>query len=513
MKSDLFLFIRRRISHTEWVLFFTFWLTIAYFFPRNGSWNDNARLDTIYCLIEYKTFIIEKYKDIPRFDTGDVSAINGRYYSNKSPAMSLFGLPSYWVFTKIYPILGIDGAEYTNRRWWMVNTVVSVAGGLCAALIYRVFISFGIAHLLAVALATFFSMGTIHLGFSVLYYPYTLVSFFLLFGYLMMRGVDYKRTSANSGFIGWLIVGWFIGNAVFTEFPVGLIAVGFSVYALYLMSLGHRLKDFMSIKCRFYLRVILFGFGWFLAFVPYIIYCMIAFGKLLNIYDYQAVGFFDEGYKSGIFGFLGLRPTVIYYLLIHPYRGLFFHSPVLALSIPGWIMMLKRRENLPLCFLSLYICISFILFFAGNFAWWGGAGYGPRYLAPIVPWLFIPIAFLVRKSKGPARRAMWALGVVSVMLHFMATAVEPNIPESIDYEKAKNPKFVHNYPSTTLTWVYFAYKDGTLQQNLGNLIGLQRQYSIYPLYIMLALMFALHYRKNDPVDLQDPIKRFLDDSK
>jgi hypothetical protein len=208
-------------------------------------------------------------------------------------------------------------------------------------------------------------------------------------------------------------------------------------------------------------------------------------------------------------GFLGFRPTVIYYLLIHPYRGLFFHSPILILSIPGWIVMLKKKKYIPLAILTFYLFASFTIFFAGNFAWWGGWGYGPRYLTPIVAWLFIPIAFLVKDSVGPAKRAIWVLGIISLILHITATAVTPNVAEGIDYNLAKDPKFIHNYRSPVLTWSYFAYKDGTLQPNIGTLLGLQRKPSLYPLYVYLIFMFSLHYRKKDPVNIDEPIKRFI----
>jgi hypothetical protein len=326
----------------------------------------------------------------------------------------------------------------------------------------------------------------------------------------MFRGVAWKRSAEGTRFSHWMLVGFVMGIAAFIDFPATMIAVGFSVYTLYLMTLGLHKADFLSLDCPFYKRLGGFAIGGILGILPYFLYSLVAFGRFLNVYDYQAVGFFDQGMKTGPFGFLGLRPTVIYYLLIHPYRGLFFHSPILIMAIPGWILMIKEKKHIGDAILTFYMFSIFTIYFAGYFVWWGGWGYGPRFLIPVVAWLFIPIAFLAKQSVGPARRAIWVLGILSVVLHFMATAVDPNIAEIINYEEARDPKFVHNYKSPVLTLSYSYFIRGKIQPNLGTKLYLQGCSSLYPLYVFLAFMFCLHYRKKDAVDLDDPLKRFTD---
>src|SRR5688572_22834583 len=75
----------------------------AYFFQGTG-WNQNAQFDTIRALVEHRTFEITRYAD----NTGDISHVGDRIYSNKPPGVAMLGAPVYAVIYWIERALGVD---------------------------------------------------------------------------------------------------------------------------------------------------------------------------------------------------------------------------------------------------------------------------------------------------------------------------------------------------------------------------------------------------------------------
>src|SRR5258708_39890410 len=71
----------RRVAIWIFLLVFT---TYAYFHA-GGGWDPNSQLDLTRAIVERHTFAINAYAA----NTGDLSFVNGRVYSNKSPALSL----------------------------------------------------------------------------------------------------------------------------------------------------------------------------------------------------------------------------------------------------------------------------------------------------------------------------------------------------------------------------------------------------------------------------------------
>ena len=84
-------------------------------------------------------------------------------------------------------------------------------------------------------------------------------------------------------------------------------------------------------------------------------------------------------------------------LFFSPSRGLFVFSPVLLFALPGFVIPWYRRDLLPLR--AVGVCVLAIWgLYAVRSEWWGGWGYGYRFLndssgplamllVPVVPWL------------------------------------------------------------------------------------------------------------------------------
>ncbi len=129
-------------------------------------------------------------------------------------------------------------------------------------------------------------------------------------------------------------------------------------------------------------------------------------------------------------------------LLVSPSRGLLIFSPFLAAGFAGIAVALARpaweRFRPP-----AWGVLAHLALFSGYAVWWGGMGFGPRYLAEILPLLAIliaPVAEAIR-IRAPLRAAFATLLLASVLLHSLAAVSWTGdwyvFPTNVDIDHAR----------------------------------------------------------------------------
>jgi len=124
------------------------------------------------------------------------------------------------------------------------------------------------------------------------------------------------------------------------------------------------------------------------------------------------------------YGFLDINLSIVYQILLGHYRGLFIYYPIFLFSFYGLYLMYKqnyKRETL----LILFILISFIIFTASRITWHGGYTFGLRFLLPTMPFLTIPVIFVIKNIRSPLRSSFFIL----VFLSFFTNLLSLNIWE------------------------------------------------------------------------------------
>jgi len=129
-------------------------------------------------------------------------------------------------------------------------------------------------------------------------------------------------------------------------------------------------------------------------------------------------------------------------LLVSPSRGLLIFSPFLAAGLAGLYVAIRRpawERFRPLA----WAVLAHVALFSSYSVWWGGMGFGPRYLAEILPLLVIlivPVAGSIR-VRAPARVALAVLIGASVLLHSLAAAYWTGdwyvFPTNVDIDHAR----------------------------------------------------------------------------
>jgi hypothetical protein len=126
--------------------------------------------------------------------------------------------------------------------------------------------------------------------------------------------------------------------------------------------------------------------------------------------------------------------------------------------------------------------------------WWGGFAVGPAYLAAMIPFMIIPIAFVVKR----VTRFDWelkliiALGAYSILMVWIETIAGQSFPDL-------SPNPLVNISIPTL-------KMGNIARNLGTVLKLEGFQSLVPLLVSHTLLVLAVFIKV-PVLSADPTGR------
>ncbi|NPA90709.1 MAG: hypothetical protein GXO55_04570 [Chloroflexi bacterium] len=133
------------------------------------------------------------------------------------------------------------------------------------------------------------------------------------------------------------------------------------------------------------------------------------------------------GYQLTQGEFFTTPPWVgLYGILLSPFRGLFWFTPLFLASIPGfWALRQSHRSD---AYTLLGIVGIYLALFSTWWMWWGGFAWGPRFLLPIVPLLVVPLAPLWDRPRW--RWPLRILLALSLLVQFLAVASDFTLSET-----------------------------------------------------------------------------------
>ena len=182
------------------------------------------------------------------------------------------------------------------------------------------------------------------------------------------------------------------------------------------------------------------------------------------------------------------RLSVLALVTVHPYRGVFVHSPFLAVGVAGLWAMVRGGGQRAFGVMCAAVAAAYLLFNSSYYMWWGGWSFSARHLAPAVPFLAMAVAAAWRWRW--ARWAVALLGAVAVALHLVVVSVEPQIRDlnpSTPLEILMSPSLANHYVWLFPRHLLRLFEYGQLGQNLGHLPGLEGLWSLAPLLALWAV--------------------------
>jgi hypothetical protein len=345
------------------LLFCVFSFVYAYFF-QGGGWNQNSHFDVIRALVERHTTEITALAR----NTGDVGVLGKRLYSNKGPGLAFCGAPFYYALYQVERRLGVETGSF-----WCVNANAQIltflTSGLPGALLVLVlYCQFRRQHATvgeSLSLAGAFGAGSLVLPYSGVMMSHVLTACLLFAAWHLVGGVPARCRTL-------LLAGVLAGLAVMTDALAAPAAGLFLVYA-----------------ARRHPRRGLLGFlaGAALMASAYLTYNYLCFGSIaITNQTLPAPGFQSEGLLLGVLQWP--QPIRLYWLTVHPFRGLFCCCPVLLIALLSWRRGVGLREMTLERAIPLLVIAGFVGFNLSFNGWTGGWAVGPRYLIPMLPFLF-----------------------------------------------------------------------------------------------------------------------------
>lgn len=347
----------------------------------------HLRLAQAFSLVEGRGFSIKD--DVGDITHGNIaSAQDGRRYSVYAPGQIL-------LFSATSQVALSVGEASELHPHYIAELLASFIGPLVhfitAFLIYFVAKFLGRGSKEAVIISVIFAFGVMNLPSSRDGYEHTYEAFFLLAS-VYSAWLSLKCRRANMCL---LLAGILLGSGAMFR-PNILIAAP----ALFFIAKAPS-------------RALLVGIGLLPAILCMLGYNYGRFGNLFETGYPQAWAIANPGVLNTFDFSLQHLSTSLTGLLFSPGKGLFLFSPVLlSLFFWGPAASIRTRDvAIPI----LYIVISYVAFYASNFAWHGSIwSWGPRYLIPVIP--FLVLALPLKELSWRARRIFKVLLGSSVVV-------------------------------------------------------------------------------------------------
>lgn len=398
-------------------------LTIFPYFAATNNPNENTRTFMTMALVEEGTFQLDRIVDRQGW-TNDMARVKGKdgvlhWYCVKGPANGYMGVPVYWAFRKIAPVVKIpvptvqspveERIHWLRMSTWIIR-LGSVALPCFLFLIWferylRGFSSDVVIRLTAVAAA---GIGTNYLGYALMNVSHALfaVSSFLCFG-LAERELRTRRDPRQRrpwvAFLAGLCAGW-TTMLEYHGLPMSVVLTIFGFAVFYRPT-----------------RLLSYAAGGLVCIALVMIYQNAQFGNPftpghLNVEN----PLWAEEHKRGIFGIILPSKESVLGLSLPVGSGFFGMSPYMwlgVLAIPLAVLPIRtttRSRRVLRTGTLVWVLTMAVLWFAasGAIEWRAGWTLGPRRLGAAPPFLALgAVCVLERFARGSVWRRAVARGV------------------------------------------------------------------------------------------------------
>jgi len=481
MRKKILYINRERL--TEIALFLFLVVAYVYTFPRWADPNQNSRLDMVFAIVEDGTFQIDKYVQ----NTVDYAKVGDHYYSDKAPGTAFLGVPFYAGLKLILdqPLMDglvkklanndafkatlreggsgilVDKVRFALAQVWLTFLIAIVPSAFIGVLLFRLLKEFTnrVGPRLAVALG--YGLFTPAFAYAGSFYGHQLSAALLISVFYL---VFYKRKSFSTWRL--LGIGFLLGLSVITEYPSALIVGILYLYTLYVLYRQDR-----------WTRI-----GWVtlsggLVAIALMVYNAAVFGGPFTL-GYSDSTLWQAQHHTGFMSLTFPYWDAFQGITFSQFRGLFFYAPISLLAIPGFVLWWRSdRVHRAEFWVALSSVATLLLFNSSSIMWWGGYSIGPRYLLPMLPFMFLPIVFVFLKwaDQGWFRFLSFILFGWSFVATWGLTLAEQAFP----------PDYIFN-PLLAYAWPNWAA--GNIARNIGTVMDIPGVWSLVPLFIILSLI-------------------------
>jgi hypothetical protein len=396
------------------------------------SWNDIARTATVESLVERGTWTID---GSPWLDqTKDKVFLNGRFYSDKMPLLSLLGAGVYGLVRSTLGATLAPGCTGACGYFWVTFVLVGIPAALLIALFFAYAQRAGVSVRRSVLGTLAFGLGTMVFPFAVVFNHHVPAAAALFASFFLLTG----RSTLGRG----------------TLFIAGLtaaLAISFDVLS------GITAASVLGIALVRYRRALL----WVLAgaAVPLIITAALDYQiaqtiippyMITNGYDYAGSAF------PATFGGNGTPDDYAAYAfrMFLGGQGLFAYNPLLLLAIVGSIAIIltrghELRVEASFILAGFFLLALYLALFTGNL---GGVAYGERWYVAAIPVLFSFIFFAPPLGTATRNFPAWIIFLALFALSAISTLQGAQGPWLYTPPPLQMTRDVNHLPIFGLKW-------------------------------------------------------------
>ena len=316
----------------------------------------------------------------------------GPQYSKYGLGMSVLAIPFYLFGKLLSFLLGIEASLATQFTVSMINAMLTA---LSCLMVFRIATErFEFTLRIGLFLALGFGLSTIAWYYSEDFMSEPATTFFLLSAVYWVTGKD--RATRDL-----LWAGTFLALAVSCRLAALVVIPGFIFYQWMVWSESAD-KDIKQLVM-----------DWLRPAIP-----VVAVLMLIMIYNYLRFGGpLETGYEkiSGRFllGFFGI--------LFSPGKSLFLFNPLTLFGCLASMFFLREQRKTALLF--GWLIVSHLVLFSFWHSWQGGMSWGPRLMLVVLPYLILPIGFLLREHKQAVKIPVLLALVVGILIQLPSVTV------------------------------------------------------------------------------------------
>ena len=300
--------------------------------------------------------------DVGEDSHGNIS-INkdGKRFMVYNPGQTIIFIPIYYIAN----LVSTDEANAYYFSAFCVSFLNYMVHALCAFILFKIALLLGAVKKQAYLVSIFFGLTSYSFVFAQSTYEHHFEMFFILLSVYFAQ----KKDTNHAGLLSGLML------------SLGLVFRTTSILAVPAILLlqknnNERLKVLMSLTIG-------------VAFV--LLYNYYRFGNPLET-GYSLAWSLAHSDKFDFWSFSGF-PEAFFGFLFSPGKGLIFFSTTIVIALFG-IKTFWEKQRL-IFYAILLISANYLIVFSLNFAWHGSIwSYGPRYILPIIPFLYLPIIYL-----------------------------------------------------------------------------------------------------------------------
>jgi len=396
-------------------IFILLFASYAYFYEA-GGWNQNSRFALVRAITSEHSVRIDPFQKA----TGDKAFFEGHYYSDKAPGLALTAVPIVAVARPFMALGGDDPESVGGVAFLSYLSTVFTVGLLTAAAgvsLFHLCMELGATRTAALFAALSFGLATPIWALATLFIGHALSAACLVFAFAAAMRIGRTGESADRR-LG-AIVGLGAGWATVSEFPAAVPAVllaGLSLVHAWPLGRARALRVLGAL-----------GGGAFACAAVLMAFQYACFGSPFHLAYSSEQGY--ESMRHGIFG-IGLpRLGPLRQILFGEYRGLLPLAPELAVAPIGLaILLFKSDRHKRAALIAGAIGVYYVLLNAGYTYWEGGWSYGPRHLAPGIPFFCVGLAIVWTEAPAIVRAGLAALSVWGAALSIVAVATMATPP-------------------------------------------------------------------------------------